>query len=419
MRIPLCALPASNLRIVKSAPGENILDLVSLSVAGMRDGVGPLLTVFLIQKTHLDPRQLAWILAAPSFINIFFQVPVGLLYDKIRCPERLLAAGAFLMACAAFGISKLPNFFAILGMQVITGFACCLISVGMPALCLVVVSSPRFGARLARNEIFSKIGNFGAIAVTGYVAQNYSLSSIFYVAYLLAAMLFVSAMLIPSRERLLLVNKPVEIKSIPCVFCTILSRPFFVKILFGASLYQFANASLFLIFEQSFVRLQKNGGAGILSISIFITQIIIILAGLAVARWTKSKNALLVLAWGFALILFRSILFACQFGLVSLMAAQLLDGCIAAILIIVPIRAIASANDENFNVMSGVLGMCVALGAALSTLMAGWLMSMFGVVNSFLVFGLIAACGLATMLFLKLSDAQTKGNDSQSSPDIT
>ena len=370
------------------------LDFISFAVAGMRDGAGPLLTVFLIQNTHWSPQELSWILAAPGMINMLAQIPIGVAFDKAKHQNWLIALGGVLMAGAAFGISQVPSFALTFAVQLVTGMACCLISVGVPALTLTTVSAADFGPRLARNEVFSKIGNFGAIAVTGYIAQKFNLHSIFYVVYCLAFILMTSALAVDKSE---LITRSVDNPTYALPFRTslanVLRQTLFIKMVCISFIYQFANSSLLLIFEQSFVRQQNNGGAGILAGALFATQIVIIIGCLALARWTKQVEPIKLLGFGFIMIIIRSLAFVCHLGLVSLSVAQLLDGCIAAILIIVPIRALASLNDENFNVMSGVLGTCVVLGATLSTLLSGVLIAALGFNAAFIAFAGAAFIG--------------------------
>lgn len=406
------------------ADKNKVLDVVNVSVAGMRDGIGPLLTIFLIQKTRLDPQQLSFLLAAPSLINILAQVPVGVWLDRVHHQGRIVALGAAFMALASFGISTVPPFVWMFGIQLLAGLACCLVSVGVPAVSLSVVSANGFGARIARNEIFSKVGNFGALALTGYLTQKYSIHAMFYVVYAFAASLIISSFslkkpLSPTQTDTAIeidsathLNKGFDrsefVKELAIVEAACASTPvvwrdkYFRKLVAAAFVLQFSNASLFLIFEQSFVRKQVNGGVGILSAALFATQVVIILASLAIARWTKKVEPINILRVAFVLIAIRSAVLAAQQGLVSLMVAQFFDGCIAAILIIVPARALASANSGNFNVLSGILGTCVAMGAMASTLSAGYLIAHFGFVCAFLAFGAFALLGLLLSLVCEL-----------------
>ncbi len=394
---------------------NSLLDVVSTSVAGMRDGVGPLLAVFLIQNTTWSAQTLSWVLSIPNIVNLCAQIPAGILFDRSKFQGALLACGGVFMAAAAFGLSTVPPLPWLAVFQLLAGLACALISVGVTAASLTTATPSRIGGRLARNEIFSKIGNFGAIAITGYIAQTYSLRSMFNVLYLLTAALVVSSLLLKKAtprkdkggntssestqdiidEAESEAAKQIEQKSI--ISEGRLKLAFFDRnfraIVITSCIYQLANASQFFIFEQTFVRNQANGGAGILSISLFATQVVIILASLTLARWTKQMHPLRLIEYGFLLIALRAIIFSFQFGLLSLAIAQILDGCIAAILIIVPARAIAALNQENFNSMSGALGMCVVFGATASNLLAGLLINYAGCVKAYLAFCLIAGFG--------------------------
>ena len=83
----------------KTSPAKSFeyrLDLLTFALSGLRDGLGPLLGVFLIQKTHWDAFQIASVLAASGITNLVLQIPIGCLYDTTVSPYLLVGSGALM-----------------------------------------------------------------------------------------------------------------------------------------------------------------------------------------------------------------------------------------------------------------------------------------------------------------------------------
>lgn len=380
---------------------ERSLDLLNVAVAGMRDGVGPLLSVFLIRYASLDPTGLSWVMAAPGIAALCLQIPLGFLYDKVTDRRLVLAAGGAAMILASFLLSSLPGFYGLLAAQAITGLAMAMISVGLPALSIQVCGSEGFGRRLARNEIFCKVGNFAALGVSGLITQKYGLHWMFAVIYFFAGAVVLASVAMPRAPKNLAPTAPV----IPQArtyrpWLGTLKSPAFLKLISLTALYFFANSSMFFVFEQSFVPAHPNGGAGYISTALGFNQVIVFFASLYLARKTNLGDPLKILGVGFALMMLRGVSYAADLGLYSLGFSEFLDGILAAIVIIVPSRAIAALDEKNFNVLCGFVGTAASLGASLSTISAGYLIKHVGYAYTFLTFASAGGVGLAAVIVL-------------------
>lgn len=235
------------------------LDLLTFAVSGLRDGLGPLLGVFLIQKTQWDAFQVSTVLATAGITNLILQIPAGFLYDTRVSSFLLVGLGGFCLAASCLLVSLVPPFVVAVSSQVLVGIGSCLLSVGLPALSLQAAHFSDLRQRLARNEIFSKMGNFCSIGAMGYVSQKFNLFWMFYVIYLAAAVLIGSCLhgfivdkrgsaseITTETETSYIANK----STIENFFSTIICDRSLWPILVTGFLYQFANASMFMIFEQ-------------------------------------------------------------------------------------------------------------------------------------------------------------------------
>lgn len=370
----------------------------------MRDGAGPLLTVFLIRYASLDPSGLSWVMAMPGIAALLLQIPLGFLYDRVADRRRLLALGASVMIAAGFLLSRVPGFYGLLVAQALVGVAMSMLSVGVPALSLQTCRAEGFGPRLARNEVFSKIGNFSALGLTGFLTQSYGLHWMFAVIYAFAGGVILVSLAMP---------KPAPTEPAPPAaprsaaapaprLWRAVATPAFLRLVALTGLYFFANSAMLFVFEQAFVPGHPNGGAGLISSALGVSQVMVFVGSIYLARKTKLLDAEAYLGFGFFLIVARGFLFAADLEIYSLFPGEFLDGIIAAIVIIVPARAMAAMGEQNFNIRSGLLGTAASLGASASTVSAGYLIQHVGHGYTFIALAAAGAIGLGAVYLGKL-----------------
>ncbi len=377
---------------------DRALDAINLAVAGLRDGVGPLLTVFLIQLGTLNPQKLSWVLAMPAIAGLWIYIPVGRLYDRVREKKYLLMAGAGLTATSALFISGEPSFAWLIVLQGLAGLAACMLNVGIPAISLQVAKVDGLGLRFARNEVFSKIGNFGALALSGFISHHFGIHWIFGVVTAFSVLVILASSTLPAAKReasaLGTPNaRPGGIKEVFDWRECFRNAPF-LRIVIVCFLLQLTNAPLFMIFEQGYVPLHAKTGAAHISMALILSQVIIFGGSLWFAARTITSNAFSYFAVGFLLIALRGFVFANGFNDVTLAFGQLLDGLIASIVILVPMRTVAALDPLHFNLRLGTVGTVVGLGAALSMVSAGYLIDWLGHAHAPLLFSAVALVGL-------------------------
>lgn len=374
---------------------DSKLDVLSLSLSGMRDGVGPVLTLYLVSQLGLAPVELSWVVAAAGFATLCTQTPIGILYDRVHSKSRLLALGAILMAVACYSMSLSRAVPILIALQLVIGVASCLLSIGIPAVCINYVRNETLPSRFARNEIFAKVGNFSALALTGLLMQKISLSWVFYIVPILAAPVVWSALRLPAETSPVspaaTLGKAVR-PSLLEILSTLVSSKRFLFLMVLAAIYELANASLFFVYEQEFMKSAVANRISIISTSLIMTQVVIT-CGFLLLSQLKNFSAYQIFTFGFLITGLRGLAFALDLGLPSLVIGQIFDGLIAAILFTQPIRILAEISRTNFNVMSGLIGTCVSLGATVSTLLAGYAIQHYGTQTTFIGFALLGSFG--------------------------
>ena len=230
------------------------MDLLSLTLAGMRDGVGPVLTLYLISHLGLNPVELSWVVAAAGVATLLSQTPIGFIYDRVGNKSHLIALGALLMAIACYFMSFTRSVPILISLQMLIGFSTCLINVGVPAVCVGLTSREELSGRLARNEVFSKIGNFSALALTGFLMQTLSFSWVFYIVPILAMPVIWSSLRLPARERVALTPSNCKKPSFQSALLRSSRSPCFLVLSGLGLLFAFANGAMFFTFEQAFMK---------------------------------------------------------------------------------------------------------------------------------------------------------------------
>src|SRR5262249_28589654 len=119
-----------------------------------------------------------------------------------------------------------------------------------------------------------------------------------------------------------------------------------------------------------------------------------------------------VLLIGFGALALRGVLLASTNDPAMIVAVQILDGVSAAVLgILVPlVLADITQGTGRFNFAQGVVGSATAIGAALSTIAAGYMADNFGSAAAFLGLALMAACGFLFLLMM-MPETRPRSND--------
>jgi MFS family permease len=133
---------------------------------------------------------------------------------------------------------------------------------------------------------------------------------------------------------------------------------------------------------------------------IVVPQLIVAAISPSVARLAQSWGRRPVFLFAFIALQLRGALLAWTNDPYIIVVVQMLDGVSAAVLgILVPlILADITRGTGRFNLTQGFVGTATGVGAALSTIAAGYLADHFGIALAFLGLAAMAGCGLLILL---------------------
>jgi MFS family permease len=168
------------------------------------------------------------------------------------------------------------------------------------------------------------------------------------------------------------------------------------------ALFQLANAAMLPLLGGILTMHANSRAAVIVAACVVVPQLVVV--GLApwVGRQAQSIGRRPVLLLCFGALTLRAILFAFFIDPFAVVAIQALDGISAAIIGVMFPLVIADITRDTgrYSLALGIAGSAVGVGAALSTILAGYLFDHFGRGVTFLSLASIAALGAALVLAL-------------------
>jgi MFS family permease len=133
---------------------------------------------------------------------------------------------------------------------------------------------------------------------------------------------------------------------------------------------------------------------------IVVPQLVVAAISPTVGQVAQNWGRRPVLLLGFAALQLRGVLLAWTNDPYVITAVQMLDGISAAVMgILVPlILADITRGTARFNLAQGIVGSAGGVGAALSSIAAGYLADTFGMAMAFLGLVATASCGFLVLL---------------------
>jgi MFS family permease len=378
------------------------LDLSNFFLADVRDGLGPYLSIYLLLIHHWDQASIGFVMGIGGIAAIVAQTPVGALVDRTSAKRALIVAAALTVTVSTLAMPLLPHFAAISLLQALTGIAASVFAPALAAITLGVVGARRFSRRIGRNESFNHAGNATAGAITGGLAYGFGPTVVFWVLAAMAALSVVTTLWIPGdaidHDRARGMDHVAgEAHPQPSGFAALLRCR--RLLIFGAAMVAFhlANAAMLPLVGQVLALQNKDVGTALMSACVVAAQLVMVpaayLAGAKADSWGRKRIFLI----GFAFLTARGFLYTLSDNPYWLVGVQVLDGVGAGIfgaLFPLVVQDLTHGTGR-FNVSLGALTSAWGVGAAVSNILAGWIVVVAGYRAAFIALGIIAAAGLA------------------------
>jgi predicted MFS family arabinose efflux permease len=334
------------------------------------------------------------------------QVPIGALVDYVPNKRLLAAVAVAAISGSALLLAFWPIFKVALGAKVLHAIATCLAVPVLAAISLGLVGHALLGRRLGRNARFLSLGNAIAAGLMGAVGYYYSNQAIFLLTAALGVPALVALAQIRSGDIDLELarggTRKRDDSELPLALGKVArNRPLLI---FASAIvvFQLSNAAMLPIMAGSLTTHEPQWATAVIATCILAPQFVVAAIAPWIGRTAQSwgRRPLLILC--FIPLCIRGAVFAVSNDPSVIVAVQLLDGISAATLgVLVPlIIADTTRGTGHFSFGQGMVGVAIAIGASLGTLIAGYVADMFGYGIAFLFLGSVGAFGLLLVLAL-------------------
>lgn len=399
------------------------LDWFIFLVADVQTGFGPFIAVYLTTQKWTQV-EIGLVMTVAGLVSLAGQMPGGALVDAARSERTVAGVAVSLIALSALIYATLPIFPAVLAAAILHAAASCVLGPCIAAISLGLVGHAAIGERFGRNARFASIGSGLSAAAMGAFGYFFSAQSVFLVtAALLIPTLFVLRGLAaeeidPERAHGNMPNQPCQSsqprspdlprgrsrprgRSAGDLFKLLNNRSLQV---FGACilLFHLANAAMLPLMGSVLTTRSSEWATVLIGACIVGPQLVVALFSPWVGRQAERLGRRPLLLAGFAALPIRGLLFATVTDPYLLVVVQLLDGLTAAVLsVMVPLTvADLTRGTGRFNLVQGVIGTMMGVGASLSPTLAGYLSDTFGSPIAFLGLAVTAALCLTTAWLL-------------------
>lgn len=385
-----------------SAQSLRALDYLNVFLADVRDGVGPYLAIYLLATHHWDPASIGVAMSAMGIATVVAQTPCGALLDRSKHKRLLVVVAALLVGVSCIAMTLFPSFGFILTAQALNGVAAAIFPPAIAAITLGMVGPKRFAARMGRNEAFNHAGNVGAALLAGSAGYLLGREWIFYLVAAIAMASIVSALFIKEKDIDHRLARAAAMEADPgneaiSGIRAVFARRELVVFAVAVTLFHFANAAMLPLAGQLLSEGKATGASLYMSACIIAAQLVMVpvagLAGTLADRWGRKPIFLL----GFAVLPIRGCLYVFSHDPIFIVLVQLLDGIGAGIFGVLWVTVVAdlTKGTGRYNLALGAIATAQSIGAALSNLAAGSVVSMWGYDAAFL-----ALAGVAMIAFI-------------------
>lgn len=372
--------------------GTRALDLLNFFVADVQTGFGPFVAVYL--TTYKWPQaEIGLALSLGTVVALLSQIPGGVLVDAAHNKRIVAGIGLVGVMLAALLLALWPAELPVLFAQTLHAVASCLVSPAIAAISLHLVGHSELGERLGRNARFGSIGNGLAAAVMGTSGLYLSSRAVFWLT---------AGLCIPALLSLLAIGRGTHARrqtTARVLDWQGLSKLFRDRrlLIFGACvmLFHLANAAMLPLAGAAVTMRAGDLANLIIGACIVVPQAVVALASPWVGRRAADLGRRPMLLLGWLALPVRGVLLAVLPGPYLLIGGQAVAGISAAVFgVMLPLLAAdLTRGTSHFNLCLGVLGLAVCVGAAISTVLAGWVADLAGVNAAFLSLALAGLAG--------------------------
>jgi predicted MFS family arabinose efflux permease len=377
------------------------LDWFVFFVADVQTGFGPFIAVYLTSQkwTQVD---IGFVLTVGGLISLFGQIPGGALLDRLQAPRRAAAIAVGIIIVSALILALWPTWPGVMLSRILQAGASCVLGPAIAAISLGLVRRSHAGERFGRNASFASIGTGLTAAAMGACGYYISNQAVFFVTALLGVPALIALMQIkPSDINVTRSHGGAGANLSNFTEALKIATSHKAIFVFAGCVFLFhlANAAVLPLIASSFTIRSSATATPLTAVAMVIPQFVVALTSPLVGRQTRIIGRRPLLLAGFAALVLRISLTASVSDPMAIVAVQVFDGISAAVLgVLVPLTIADLTRDiGHFNLVQGIVGCAMGIGASISTTLGGFLADRFSTFTAFIVLDVIAVVGLVTI----------------------
>ena len=381
------------------------LSLINLTLAAVQTGFGPFVSVWLTERGW-DQGDIGMALSLGTIAGFLGQLPAGLLIDATSRKRLICAVALGILGLSALMLALFPQWVPVLAAEMLHGLASCVLAPAIAALTMSLAGHEAFGEQTGINNRYASIGNAAAAVLLGVWATYLSQRGVLLLTAGMVPLALLALLGIPARDGGPVTETGTQAAPTLPGSCECAAKPNwhivfergFLAFALCSLLFQLANAALLPLALNTYVAPHKNLD-WIVSACIIAPQIIV--AGLSpwLGRLANSWGRRPILLLGLLALPLRALLIALLPNPEMLIPIELLDGISGAMfgLMLPLIAADVSRRLGCLNLSISVFNLTGALGATVSTTLAGLVADYAGVHVSFLMLASFGAAAVAVV----------------------
>ncbi|WP_304111960.1 MFS transporter [Mycolicibacterium bacteremicum] len=377
------------------------LAILNFFLADARDGLGPFLDAFLATRGWSSVA-LGAIATAGGLIGLVVTPLFGALVDGSRHKRALIALPVLAVTAVALVTLIAPTGPIVWIGQVGTAVVGAVIGPAMMGLTLGLVGQRLFGAQVARNEFWNHVGNVASLSAVFILVSLYGERAVIGLMLVTAAGAVLAAYCIRGADidhdaaRGL---AEADTGERPSGLRTLVATPGLVVLALVLLMFHFGNAPMSRLIAQDFA-IELGTPFRTTAIITGVAQLSMIAAAVAAPAAIRRFGLSTVLLVGLCALPIRGVIAGTLPGFWTIFPVQMLDGVGAGLVGIVTPVAVERllAGTGRFNVGFAAVMTVQGVGASLSNVIAGAVVSARGYHASHLLSGAIAVTAIALFL---------------------
>jgi len=392
------------------------LDWLNFFLANVQTGFGPFIAVYLTEN-RWTAAEVGLALSIGTICSLVSQVPAGAIVDALRDKRWAVWFGSLSISGTALMYALSPTQISVYIAEVLHGLASSVIGPAIAAVTLTLVGRAAFSERIGRNARFAAIGNALAAGVMGAFGSLVSAGSVFWLTALLGLPTIMALRMI-GPETVGVAKRASDDKEAKLSIAGL--RELFSDhrlLIFAVCVVLFflSSAAMLPLAATQITKRHPDLADILIAITIVVPQIVTAALSPWVGRSSDRLGRRPIMLLGWSMLPLQGLLYASELSPFLLLVCQLLSGVSAAVfgVTMTLVAADLTRNSGRFNLTLGSLGVAIAAGASVSTVMAGLIASWLGDPVAFL---LLALAGLAGVLLLAFVMPETGERAPQHAP---